>query len=148
MYCQNIWPKCWRSLFHSFLMSFAAHSDTTVITGGDFNLVFYQELHRHSMTGSHNNWHSTDILKQGFCPSRCTAISASYIQGIHLFLTSPSLIFLPDYFLLIKSTMITSQTQRSTLSYITWTLLVDLVWSLTAANSTLANLLANFSPLR
>ena len=52
------------SFFHSFFTALSAYSDTTLIVGGDFNLVLNPEIDRLSRAGSYRNWQSADIIKQ------------------------------------------------------------------------------------
>lgn len=52
------------SFFHAFFALLSAHSNTTLIIGGDFNLIYSPELDRSSSTGNHRDTQAAGILKQ------------------------------------------------------------------------------------
>uniref|UniRef100_A0A3P9HST3 exodeoxyribonuclease III n=1 Tax=Oryzias latipes TaxID=8090 RepID=A0A3P9HST3_ORYLA len=52
------------SFFHRFFTSLSAHSDSTIIIGGDVNLVLDPELDRLSTAANQRTWQSASILKQ------------------------------------------------------------------------------------
>uniref|UniRef100_A0A3B3I4T3 Reverse transcriptase domain-containing protein n=1 Tax=Oryzias latipes TaxID=8090 RepID=A0A3B3I4T3_ORYLA len=52
------------SFFHRFFTSLSVHSDSTIIIGGDVNLVLDPELDRLSTAANQRTWQSASILKQ------------------------------------------------------------------------------------
>uniref|UniRef100_A0AAR2JRJ2 Reverse transcriptase domain-containing protein n=1 Tax=Pygocentrus nattereri TaxID=42514 RepID=A0AAR2JRJ2_PYGNA len=96
------------SFFHTFFTSLADHSDTTLVIGGDFNLVLNAEIDRLSTAVSQRNWQSADILKQymkdfGLCDAwrshHPTLRDYSFFSQVH---HSHSCL---DYFLVSSSMM-------------------------------------------
>ena len=95
------------SFFHTFFASLAAHSDTALLIGGDFNLVCNPDQDRLSTAGSYRSWQSTDVLKQymsdfGLCDAwrshHPTVKEYSFFSPVHrshsrldYFLTSSSI---------------------------------------------------------
>ena len=61
IYCPNVDDP---SFFHSFFTSLSDHSDSTLLIGGDLNLVLDPTMDRLSNTGTQRNWQSTKIIKQ------------------------------------------------------------------------------------
>ncbi|XP_054631650.1 E3 ubiquitin-protein ligase znrf1 isoform X1 [Dunckerocampus dactyliophorus] len=96
------------SFFHAFFSSLSAHLDTSMISGGDLNLVFNPEVDRSSPAGRHRESQSTSILKKymndfGLCDAwrsyHPTHREYTYFSPVHhtysridYFLTSNSVI--------------------------------------------------------
>uniref|UniRef100_A0A3B3I0S9 exodeoxyribonuclease III n=1 Tax=Oryzias latipes TaxID=8090 RepID=A0A3B3I0S9_ORYLA len=52
------------SFFHRFFTSLSVHSDSTIIIGGDVNLILDPELDRLNTAAHQRTWRSASILKQ------------------------------------------------------------------------------------